>query len=434
MTELHSIDFRELAVPPDRQRQVVDGPSVVELSDSIARIGLIHPIVIQTLDGKPTLIAGYRRLKALEFLWAKGQEVKCGTRQFPDSFVPCIYFGELDPVDAYEIELEENIRREDLSWQDRSRAIAKLNELRTVRLGRAPTTPELTESAGLSGDSGGTREDVRAHLLVASYLDDQEVNSAPTARDALKIIKRREALARTAELGAAVGKTYGAHSHTLIKGDCLDIMRTLPSEFFDVILTDPPYGIGADDFGNSGGKAAGAHFYGDNYDKWSEMVAELAIHLYRVSRMQNHAYVFCDIDNFHELAQRMEGVGFSVFRTPIIWVNPTSMRAPWPEAGPQRKWQMILYAVKGKKTCTKLYSDVITVPSDVNLNHQAQKPVALYTELLKRSVRPGDHVIDPFCGTGTIFPAAHEFKCYATGIEIDPSAYGIAVERLNALK
>jgi hypothetical protein len=36
-------------------------------------------------------------------------------------------------------------------------------------------------------------------------------------------------------------------------------------------------------------------------------------------------------------------------------------------------------------------------------------------------------------GTGTIFPAAHELKCRATGIELDPQHYGTALKRLEAL-
>jgi DNA modification methylase len=129
----------------------------------------------------------------------------------------------------------------------------------------------------------------------------------------------------------------------------------------------------------------------------------------------------------------MNEAGWKCFRTPIIWVNPTGMRAPWPEMGPQRKYQLCLYATKGDRRVTRLYSDVITANSDENLGHPAQKPVAVYEDLLRRSVHPGDVVLDPFCGSGTVFPAAHTFKCKAVGIEQDPAAYGIAVKRIEAL-
>ena len=46
----------------------------------------------------------------------------------------------------------------------------------------------------------------------------------------------------------------------------------------------------------------------------------------------------------------------------------------------------------------------------------------------------GEIVFDPFAGSGTIFPAAHEHKCRATGIEMDTASYGIGLKRLEQLK
>jgi DNA modification methylase len=58
----------------------------------------------------------------------------------------------------------------------------------------------------------------------------------------------------------------------------------------------------------------------------------------------------------------------------------------------------------------------------------------LYYDLLRRSVSPGDRVLDPFAGSGPILPAAQELKCRATALEIDPAAFGIGVKRLEKLK
>jgi len=118
----------------------------------------------------------------------------------------------------------------------------------------------------------------------------------------------------------------------------------------------------------------------------------------------------------------------------LIWHKPSGMRAPWPEHGPQRKYETICYAVKGKRPVLKMAADLISFGADSNLGHAAQKPVALFEELLRRSCRPGDTVFDPFCGSGTIFAAAHELKCQATGIELDQASFGIAVKRVEMLK
>ncbi|MDE2107417.1 MAG: site-specific DNA-methyltransferase, partial [Patescibacteria group bacterium] len=192
--------------------------------------------------------------------------------------------------------------------------------------------------------------------------------------------------------------------------------------------------MGADEFGDSGGKAAGAHSYKDSLSNWRDLMNNLRDNLFRIAKPQAHLYMFCDIDQFTEAKWYMSEGGWQVFRTPIIWHKPNGMRAPWPENGPQRKYEIILFAVKGKKPVNKLYPDLVSYPSDENRGHAAQKPVALFLDLLKRSARAGDTVLDPFAGSGTIFPACHELRCRATGIEVDPASYGLAAKRLGELK
>lgn len=434
---IHTVDIHELVVAPNRQRKEFKAEEIVKLANSISQVGLIHPVVIRRDDKNHlVLVAGERRIKAMLYVWNFGQKFKCGEQWFEDGQVPCIYQGEMDPIDAYEMELEENIRREDLSWQEKAQATRQLFELRSTqaeRRGEAP--PSVAEIAQeVRGDSGSAYNITREELIVSKNLDDPDVAKAKSANEAFKILKRKEELRKSAELGELVGKTFSADLHSLYHGDCLEILPVLSQESVDVILTDPPYGIDADKYGDSGGKTGGAHFYTDDFDTWSKLMQIVSIQLFKIAKPQAHAYLFCDIDNFVFLKSYMKAAGWRCFRTPIIWINPTAMRLPWPEHGPQRKYQICLFAIKGDRQVTRIYPDVVAAPSDENLNHQAQKPIALYQDLLKRSIRPGDVVLDPFCGTGTIFPAAHELKCKAIGIEVDPSAYGISVERLNSLK
>lgn len=412
-----------------RQRSSSDAKAVQELAESIRQNGLIHPIVVRETEDGHVLVAGERRLQALNILWHLGEGCRCGGDEFGIDAIPCIALSDLSEDDAYEMELEENIRRVDISWQDRCAAVAALYEKRRRETGAPPTTQELTDELHT-----GSTAFVREQLLVSRFLTDPDISGATSAGDALKILKRKESLAKSAAYGREIGQSITAAAHTLMQGDCLELMLKLPDGGFDVILTDPPYGIDAQDFGDSGGKTWGGHKeYDDSFDHWQQLINEFAINAFRLAKPEAHAYVFCDIDNFHELQTSMKVAGWKCFRTPLIWVNPTANRAPWPQSGPHRRWQMILYALKGNRPVTKLYSDVITVPSDANLNHHAQKPVALYVDLLRRSVSPGDTVLDPFMGSGTIIPAAHELQCRATGIELDPAAYGISAGRLETL-
>jgi site-specific DNA-methyltransferase (adenine-specific) len=68
------------------------------------------------------------------------------------------------------------------------------------------------------------------------------------------------------------------------------------------------------------------------------------------------------------------------------------------------------------------------------MSHGAQKPVAVIQNLLQRSVRPGDTVLDCFAGTGPIFPAAHTYKCKAVGLELNPEYFALSAKRLKEVK
>ena len=154
---------------------------------------------------------------------------------------------------------------------------------------------------------------------------------------------------------------------------------------------------------------------------------------FAVAKPEAHCYVWCDIDNFHELRAMMASAGWKVHRTPLTNYKKSSGRVPWPDMGPRRQSEWCLYAVKGGKKTNFIASDVIVTESDEQLSHGAQKPVALYDDLLRRSVKPGDEVLDSFGGTGTLLPAAHALKCKATVLEKNPEYYGICLERAKGL-
>lgn len=438
--KLHSIALEDIFVSESRQRKNLSAESLLELAGSISTVGLIHPVTIaRDSEDRLVLVAGERRLRAMEYVWNFGQSVHCGEYDFPPGHAPCVYLGEIEPIRAYEIELEENVRRLDITWQERTSALARLAQLQEEITGEPPSPAKLAEEVGLAvqetGGGGRAATEVRQDLILAKFLADPDVFSAKTRAEAFKVVKRKEENLRNAVIGARIGNTL-AGEHRLIRGNCLEILPTLPENYFDVILTDPPYGMGAQDFGDSGGTggALGGHFYDDSPESFKRDAPLWVAALKRVAKFQSHVYWFCDIDWFPFLKILWADDQWKVFRTPLIWFNPGGSRAPWPQSGPQRKSQYILYANKGNRPITALLGDVITAGSDPNLNHHAQKPVFLYSELLKRSIRAGDYVLDAFCGTGPIFPAAHSLKCRATGIEQDEAACGIAMSRLEKLK
>src|SRR5438309_2333652 len=97
----------------ERQRQDIDPKHIDDLAKSISERGLIHPPVIKR-DG--TLIAGECRVTAMRQL---------GWDQAPVQFV-----DDLSEYELRAIELEENIKRRDISWQDQVRAVEAYHDLR----------------------------------------------------------------------------------------------------------------------------------------------------------------------------------------------------------------------------------------------------------------------------------------------------------------
>lgn len=441
---MHIADISAITIAPNRQRQDFDPEKLTDLANSIAAHGLMHPPVLRETPSGLVLVAGERRLRAIEQLSMTGQDIRCNGQSLAPGLIPYLTLGELDELSAEEAELDENLKRSDLTWQEEATAIARLHLLRTRQaslIGEthsvADTTRELAPEATqhlADGELGRYRDQTRQNIILADNLSNPEVAKAKDPKEAIKILKRQEAQQKHVELSARVGRTFNSSVHQLLHSDCLEFLSGAPAGTFDVIITDPPYGMGADSFGDGAGLLVNSeHKYDDSLGSWSKLISAVVPELFRVAKAEAHAYIFCDFDNFHELKSYMQSAGWYVFRTPIICHKINSGRVPLPEHGPRRTYELCLYAIKGNKPVTGIFPDLVSTRLEENLTHGAQKPIELYQDLLRRSIRPGDVVLDPFAGSGTIFPAAHALKCKAVGVELSAEYYGIAVRRLNAL-
>ncbi len=468
MTRHQIIDLNDLLESTDRprQRQQFDPVALLELAQSIEKHGLLHAIVVR-LDGR-TLISGERRCRAIEeHLAPLGKAVRYGGETLPVGWIPVVPVDATDDLALEEIELDENLKRKDLTWQEHAAAVARLHALRVTQnqavlnaeieadvvlhdMSPAHTIADTArevypQAADLpAGEMGHYQNQVRLEVLLAKHLDKPEVATAKSAKDAFKALKKIEDGERNRTIAAAVGATYTAGVHKIFNANCLEWMTGPEWQGkFDVIVTDPPYGMGAHEFGDGAGKLAGIdHEYDDSYEHWLDLMCGDAPESgtakgwcqlsYAVAKPQAHAYVFCDPDNFHKLRDAMRLAGWYVFRTPLINVK-NSGRVPLPDKGPRRQYEICLYAIKGDKLTTGIFPDVIQTAADEQMSHGAQKPVALYEDLLRRSARPGDWVLDTFGGTGTLLPAAHAMKLTAVVVEQNPTYYGICAKRLEAL-
>jgi DNA modification methylase len=101
-----------------------------------------------------------------------------------------------------------------------------------------------------------------------------------------------------------------APRNVVLRGDCVEVMRTLPSDSIDAIVTDPPYGIEFmgkewDGFGTPAG-----------FQRWVEQWAREA---FRVLKPGGHLLAFGGTRMYHRLASGVEDAGFEV-RDMMSWL------------------------------------------------------------------------------------------------------------------
>lgn len=424
---METLRLTDIIVSPERQRRYFDLGKLIELADDIASNGLLHAPVVQI--GTNILVAGERRLKAIEILHDTERQFMYANEIVPFGCVPVTFAHTRDDLGWMEAELAENITRADLTWQERSAAIARLDRLRRLQNPAHTKAETLAEIRTVTSISPETFSDA---LILSDHLTDPEIASAKTQRDAMKTLERKAKIEKAKELADRFQMEVGSSCpHTAMKGDCTLLLPEMPAGAFDVLLTDPPYGVNAQDHG---GQNLLGHHYDDSPEQWLELMTALASEAFRLCKYQAHAYVFCDINKWELLQRVFRIAGWSPWPRPLIWSKSVGI-LPRPHHGPRYTYEAILFATKGERpVVTEGQPDVLAhVMGTMNRIHGAEKPVALYNDLLRRSVRPGDTVLDPFSGSGTIFPAANLARCRATGIELNEDYYAIGVSRLEGV-
>jgi len=232
-------------------------------------------------------------------------------------------------------------------------------------------------------------------------------------------------------------------------GDCIEIMRTLPSESVDLVFADPPFNIGIKyDVHND-------NMPYEEYYKWSEQWIKEA---YRLLKSNGTIYVAIGDEFAAEINIILKNSGFH-FRNWIIWYYTfgQNQRKKF-----NRAHTHILYYTKDKKHFTfndkdiripsarqLIYKDkranpIGKIPDDVWQfprvcgtfkerieKHPCQMPEDLLELIIKTSSNVGDLVLDPFGGTGTTAIVSKRLKRNFITMEISKEYYNVILKRLD---
>lgn len=418
-----------------RQRSAFVQAQITELAESIEKVGNLHPPVCYPDGDKWVLVAGERRLTAIKQLQSQKKSYTCGPHTVEPGTIAITPLEEVLEDIAFEAELDENIHRVDLTWQDRARAFAALHEMRSKQnptQTKGQTADEIAKRSPAAFTSGASaRNALRKATVIVQNLDNAKVANARNAQEALNLIYKQEYEKVMAALAKRQRNTAGDTPLPIeIKhGDLLEVLPTLPDKTYDLVLGDPPYGQGASSAGYRQ-RTVHHHNYDDTPDNAKRIAQCIITEGFRVTKTRANLLLFCDVRLFVWLQETAQRAGWSVFPRPIIWRKSESEGlAPWGSIGPRITTEFILFATKGGRGFNSSPTDVFEakrVPRHERL-HAAEKPVELLKRLIELTTMVNDKILDPCCGSGSTLVAARELQRGGLGIEADFDYYNTAM-------
>lgn len=229
------------------------------------------------------------------------------------------------------------------------------------------------------------------------------------------------------------GETMEKYINQIINADCLDIMRKLPDKCVDCCITDPPYRCisGGKNFhpGSCSGilTANDGKIFKHNDIAFSQWVPEV----YRVLKDNHDFYCMTNTLNLFELHKVCSNSGFKLHNI-LVWEKSTATPNRWY----MKNCEYTLYYYKGRaKSINNPGSKTVHHFSlhDTKI-HPTEKPEQLFGFYIENSTQPGDLVLDPFCGSGTMAVACHNLKRRFICIEKDKDYWAASVERLRKIQ
>lgn len=213
--------------------------------------------------------------------------------------------------------------------------------------------------------------------------------------------------------------------NTILCMDCNDFLKECPDKWFDLVLTDAPYGGGGTEeaFSNGGNR------FGGRFEKYDVMIAE-GIGDGDVEKATDWDYAPPQ-ETFNEM--------FRVSKNQIFWggnyfdLPPTRCFNIWKKLTISEKFSMAMceYAWTSFNQNAKLWE---FAPQDLERFHKTQKPVELIAKQIELYSKPGDLILDCFSGSGTTAIAAHRLGRRFICVELNPYYWRKSVERLEKEK
>jgi len=224
-------------------------------------------------------------------------------------------------------------------------------------------------------------------------------------------------------------------SISLLKGDCLQVMKGIANKSVDLIICDLPYGC----LTGGAGKEKTSRQLKENEGviagcSW-DIKLNLEVFWAEVKRIRRNDHTptihFCTTKFGYDLIKSNE----KEFRTELIWNKERGVSFLSANKSPMKSHEMVYIFSKLGANYNRIDVEgkcplsVINFKNTSKGNHPTEKPIALYKWLIERYSNEGDTVLDPTFGSCNSGFACKEINRRYLGIEMNDAFFWKAVNR-----
>lgn len=421
-----------------------------QIADSLILVGPINAILLSETN---ELIAGECRLEAYKLL---GQ-----------TEVPILRRCKIERAMELMIELDENMRRRKMCWQDIALGITAVHERESKIHKDRKEQWGLRATGQLVNASHSYVKDCLTISLLLKQKDKEiwEAKSFEAAKQIVLLRLETSAMAAKAKISSGmlvipqppkstkptgiISISLGNNqplssvisaspeeiramktitlSDRLFNMDCVKLMKeTLAPSSVDFIATDIPYGIDMDLLEDMHGvnQMKSTHDVDQNVEQMKPFLEGA----FRVLKDNTYLMFFFAQQHQEKLATWGREVGFSVLDWNLLWLKPHSCKNQAPHINPTKSYEPVMVMKKGSprlaKPMTLCHMTVDGMPDKKLQSNPFAKPLEFVnTMMLDPVFFPGMTVLDPFAGGGSIVRAAILKGCKIIACEIDEARF-----------
>jgi DNA modification methylase len=216
-------------------------------------------------------------------------------------------------------------------------------------------------------------------------------------------------------------------------GDAYELIKQVPDNSVDLVVTDPPYEIVAGGGGGAFGAEKQQYHHEVSFKLNYGITNDILMELDRVMKKTN-IYIFCNKNQILQYLDFYKEKNIDL----LVWHKTNAI--PTVNNKYLSDLEYIVFArepgtpmFNTYSTSSKLFQTPINKRDKSLYNHPTIKPEFIIKNLIKNSSQMGDYILDPFMGSGTTCAVAKSLARNYMGFEIEEDFYNIAKDRINGI-